>query len=726
MRCLVFAAVSSCLVLADGAQQQAMANPIRKVVTLLQKMQRKVEQEGKEELELYNKFMCYCKTGGGDLTVSIEAAKDKVPAVSSNIEESEAKLAGAKSDLKQAQSDRTAANNAMDQATTLREKEAKEFADLHAEYTTNIAGVVKATTALENGVASSFLQTPAAQTLQRVVSKSDLSESDQEVVASFLSQSNDYAPQSGDIIGILKQMGDTMAETLSDETKSEKSSKESYEGLIEAKKKEVAALTATVESKTKQRGELGVAIVNMKEDLEDTEATLKEDEAFFAGLKKSCATKTAEWEERSKTRAEELVALADTIKVLNDDDSLELFKKTLPSAAMSLLQVDESEASMRREALAVVRSAHKVASPADKTGLQFLVLALSGRASSKTGQAGFNKVITMIDTMVALLGKEQTDDDSKKEYCAAEFDESEDEAKSLKRHISNDESEIATGKELISTLTDEVAALEKGIRALDSSVAEATQQRKEENSEYKALMASDGAAKEVLGFAKNRLNKMYNPKLYKPAPKVELSGEDRIYSSMGGELSTTPAGGIAGTGIDMPALVQVSSHAKHESGAAPPMPPDTWAAYTKKSEEKNGVVAMIDLLISDLEKDMTQAEVDEKNSQEDYEQMMKDSAVKRTTDSKALSQKSSTRADAEASLQDTVAHKKKTTKELVATVKYIGSLHAECDWLLQYFEARKEARAGEVDSLKKAKAVLSGADNSFIQVRSHSFLSRAR
>merc|ERR1719296_624062 len=95
------------------------------------------------------------------------------------------------------------------------------------------------------------------------------------------------------------------------------------------------------------------------------------------------------------------------------------------------------------------------------------------------------------------------------------------------------------------------------------------------------------------------------------------------------------------------------------------------------------------------------------NSQADYETMMKDSAAKRTTDSKALSQKGSAKADTEAALQETTAHLADQNKELMATDKYMASLHAECDWLLQYFDARKEARTGEVDSLKKAKAVLS-------------------
>merc|ERR1712050_96616 len=120
----------------------------------------------------------------------------------------------------------------------------------------------------------------------------------------------------------------------------------------------------------------------------------------------------------------------------------------------------------------------------------------------------------------------------------------------------------------------------------------------------------------------------------------------------------------------------------------------------------------------------TEATTDEKDAQADYEQMMRDSAAKRTTDSKALSSKGAAKADTEAQLQAHSVHRADTAKELMATMKYIASLHAECDWLLQYFDVRKEARAGEVDSLKKAKAVLSGADFSLAQTKAHRFLAR--
>jgi len=709
---------SALLTCALASQEHHALNPIRKVVTLLQTMQKKVEAEGEQELALYNKFMCYCKTGTGDLTGSIGGAETKIPAVSSDIDESQAKLSGAKGDLKQAQTDRTAAKDAIAQATAMREKEAAVFAKYKSDHDANIAAILKAVDALEKGVAGSFLQSPAASILRRVVMKSDLPELDQETVTAFLSQSSEYAPQSGEIIGILKQMGDTMAANLGSSTSDEQAAIKTFEGLVQAKKNEIEALTSTIEAKTKQIGELGVAIVRMQNDLDETQATLAEDKAFLADLSKSCATKTSEWEARSKTRAEELVALADTIKVLNDDDALELFKQTLPSGA-SLLQVT-STASLQLEALGAIRSSVQKATAHDKPGLELLVLALTGKKAAASG--GFDKVIQMIDNMVGILKTEQDDDDHKKEYCAMQFDTSDDKKKALERSVAGEAAAIADAKEAIATLAQEIAALEAGIGALDKAVAEATAQRKDENAEYKALMASDTAAKEVLAFAKNRLNQFYNPKLYKAPPKVELSAGDRVYKSLGNpdDLVTAAApGGIAGTGIAV--LAQVFSH---EHKAAPPPPPATWGAYATKSEENTGVIAMLDLLSKDLEKEMTEATTAEKDAQADYEQLMKDSAAKRTMDSNALAEKGSSKADTEAELQAHESHKAAEGKELMATMAYISSLHAECDWLLQYFDVRKEARAGEVESLKRAKAVLSGADFSLIQTQPQGFLAR--
>merc|ERR1719230_861060 len=342
-----------------------------------------------------------------------------------------------------------------------------------------------------------------------------------------------------------------------------------------------------------------------------------------------------------------------------------------------------------------------------------LVLAMTGKKA--LGRGGFDKVLKMIDEMVEVLSKEQADDDDKKEYCSKQFDTADDEKKALERTLSDEESAIATSKESIATLTEEIAALEAGIKALDKSVAEATAQRKQENSEYKELKASDTAAKELLSIAKNRLNKFYNPKMYKAPPKSELSAEDRLASGISGtEPPTTAPGGIAGTGVT--ALLQLA--ARRQGREAPAPPPATWDAYAKKSEESTGVIEMIDLLVKDLDKEMQEAEVEEKNSQEAYDETIADAKEKRTEDSKSLKNKGASKADLTADLETAKDTLKSTKVEAMVTAKFIGQLHGECDWLLQYFAVRAEARSGEIDALGKAKAVLSGADYSLLQARS--------
>merc|ERR1740122_558351 len=292
--------------------------------------------------------------------------------------------------------------------------------------------------------------------------------------------------------------------------------------------------------------------------------------------------------------------------------------------------------------------------------------------------------------MVQTLKTEQRDDDSKKEYCGSQFDLSDDKKKAQERALADEATAIEHAKDGLDTLAEEISKLKGGISALDKAVAEATAQRKQEHQEYSEMMASDSAAKELLGFAKNRLNKFYNPKLHKPAAKRELSAEGRIFENMGGDIPTTTPGGIAGTGVTV--LAQVRAHVARNI-AAPAPPPETWDAYQKKSGETTGVMAMIDLLIKDMDKEMTEAETSEKDAQADYEALMADSSAKRTADSKSLQEKMSAKADMEGSLEDHKGQKVGAAKELMATMAYIKSLHLECDWLLQYFDVRKEARA---------------------------------
>merc|ERR1719316_1323239 len=382
---------------------------------------------------------------------------------------------------------------------------------------------------------SAFLQTRAASELKKLSITMDLSEADRDVLASFLSNgegdSSEYNPASGEITGILKQMKETMEKDLGEAEAAESTALKDFEALTAAKEKQVATLTKEIESKMMRSGEAGVELANMQEDLSDTQKSLTEDKKFLVDVKTDCKTKEAEKETNDKTRADELLALADTIRLLNDDDALELFKKTLPGAS-ALIQLESTAADAKGRALTFIQEAQRTGK-GNAVNLDLIAMALKGK------KAGFEKIIKLIDDMVVTLKKEQDDDDSKKEYCLSEFDTNEDKKKETERAISDLETKIADTEESIQTLADEIKALQEGIFDLDKQVIKATEQRKEENAAYTDLMASNSAAVEIIGIAKNRMQKFYNPKLYKPPPKRELTEEERITLNMGGTLAPT-------------------------------------------------------------------------------------------------------------------------------------------------------------------------------------------
>jgi uncharacterized protein YoxC/outer membrane murein-binding lipoprotein Lpp len=676
------------------ADNELNANPIRRVVSMLQGMAKKVAAEGEKEKELYEKFNCYCKTGGAELSQSISRSTAKVPQVQSDIEESESQVKQLQQDLKSHQEDRSTAKGAMDSATKQREEENKKFLAASGEYKSYISALAGAIPAIEKGMSGGFLQTKTGALVQQAIaSGTSLTDYDRQLVVSYLSgttsASEGYVPKSGEITGILKNLKDDFDKSLAEVTTEEEGSVKLYEELMAAKTKQVNAMTESIEKKTVRVGDLQVEIANMKNDLTETEAALIADKKFLGDMDKNCAQKAAEYEERQKTRSEEIVAIHETIKILNDDDALELFKKTLPSGG-ALIQMRAG--SEQKRALQFVRKAQQIAPRVPQ--LNFMALALEGK------KVDFSKVLKMIDDMVALLKTEQLDDDSKKEYCELQLDSAEDKVKDLGKRIEDLTTEIEEKEEEVSTLSEEVKDLVDSLKKLDRSVMEATEQRKEENEEFTELMASDNAAKELLGIAKNRLNKFYNPAMYKAPPKRELS-EVQVY------------------GDEPAALVQISQHSQHEIKKDEPEPaPGTWSGgYKKKGEESTGVIGMIDLLVKDLDKEMTEAKTEEKNAQKEYEDTMDDAAKKRAADVKAMAVKEKAKADAEEIKTTDAQTKKVETKEMMATEQYVANLHGECDWLMQNFDLRKQARSDEAENLKQAKAILSGADFSLAQAK---------
>jgi len=650
--------IVSLALFATGAQgvhmtmtSHARANPIRKVVTMLQKIEAKVKEEGEQEAELHEKAMCECKNGIAEYTQSISDGEAKTDQLAASLESGAGALSQLKTDLANHKADREAAKDALAEALGMREKEAAAYGAVKAEAEANMAAVAKAVAAIEKGAAASFLQSDSASVLRDLANSNQamMAESRSEVLA-FLSSNTDESTGS-EITGILKQLGDEMKADLKEATAAEEKAIANYDGLTADKNAEVAELTKAIEDKITRVGETGVAIADMKNDAKDTADKLVEDKKFLVDLTAECSKKEKEWDAVKKERQAELLALADTIKMLNDDDALELFKKTLPSAASSFLQLTVSASAQKARALSVLHAAMKAGKPTRHMDL--IALVLHGKS------VDMSKVIKMIDEMVAVMDTEQSDDDEKKTYCNKELDSAEDKVKGFMLQIKDADAAVKDAKETIATLEAEIVALTGGLLMLDKSVTEATEQRKKENAAFKVVKAGNAAAAKLIGMAKDRLSEFY-----------------------GLQVTATPT-----------AFLQA-----------------TQQTTVYKSKEAGGVIGMMDALAAELEKETAVATANENDAQGDYEKFIADSKTMRADNSAILEDKGAAKADAEGALgghQDVVEG---AFGKLKGSNDQLKAIHKDCDWLLANYDARKEARADEVDALGKAKAVLSGAD----------------
>merc|ERR1719424_2765572 len=461
-----------------------------------------------------------------------------------------------------------------------------------------------------------------------------------------------------------------MIKDLADATAAETAGIASYEGSMEAKKREVNAGTKAIENKIVKNGELAVKLAQMKNDLEDTQESLASNTKMLADNDKNCKIKSDEWAVTTKTRGEELVAIAETINILHNDDSRDMFHNTLPKAAASSFMQLSSHASYKALNARALKFISKARETSKEPGLDFISLCMRGN------KIGFSKVIKMIDEMTVGLKKEQEDDDTKKEWCVKQFDVLDDKKKGLENKLSDIETSMAEKKDAIDTLVAEIAALKDSNNKVDQQVVEAGTQRKSEHVVFTSLMANNGATKDVLKFAINRLNQFYNPKL---ATKMK----------------NPQAGAMVQTGV----------------------------AQTSTSPSA-GIIEMINQLVRDLVNEMTLAGANEENSQKDYQRLMQDSADKKKKSLKSIADKDEGKAAQEAELQQSKDDKASGSKTLSTVKQSIVALHQDCDWLLQYYGVRKNARSNEIDAMGKAKDVLNGADYSLLQISSSRSLLR--
>jgi len=405
-------------------------------------------------------------------------------------------------------------------------------------------------------------------------------------------------------------------------------------------------------------------------------------------------------------RAEEISAISQAIKVLNDDDALDLFKKTLSlsqtSSQMGFIQKTSQSTNVLR-ARGMLSALMKKGSP-HRAELALIEMSMKSRA------VDFSKIMAMIDGMAKVLGEEQKDDDATKSYCDKELTKSLQDKKDSEEAIATSEAAIEEMTDESATLGDEIKRLGKEIKALDKAVAEATEQRKEEHGEFITFQTENNAALQLIEKAKNKLFKFYRPNQYKEAPKRELTEEEKILAASGRSdmIATAAPELIAGT--TQTAMTQLYAQLDQFTAAAPPPPPATWDAYQKKDGKSNGVIALMDMLLKELQDGIVEAENEEKTSQKDYERLMSESQASRESMSEGITSKEVAKADLDSKIEAT--KEKKTSEEaLLGNVKQtLAQLHADCDFLMENYDLRKAARSNEIEGLANAKSVLSGAN----------------
>merc|ERR1719207_327384 len=502
----------------------------------------------------------------------------------------------------------------------------------------------------------------------------------------FLEENGDYAPASGQIVGILKGMKDDMEAELKEAIATEEKSIAGFGELKASKESEIELATEAIESKTARSGEVAVSVVQTKDSLQDTKEELADTEKFAAQLATECASKEKEWAERCKIRAEEVKAISEAVSILNDDDALDVFKKARPSALvqeqLGFLQKSNSVASKAKKAQAVLAGAAK---KVNSNQLNLLLFTLNSKLqmSARGKTQDLSGVIKMIDDMVVLLGKDQSDDDKSKTFCEDELEKTEDEDKAAKEKKAVTEAKIAELTDAVSALGEDIEALKAEVVATDKSVAQATEMRKEEHEDFLEATQLNEAAVALVKKAQQRLQKFYNPTLYKAPPKTEMNMEEKI--------------------IDAGTFVQIKAHDEDDSD-------ETFSSQYKKSEKSAGVIGLMDMMVKEIETDMKDAAYEEKTSQSDYAKLMSESEETRAASSKAIVTKTASKATLEGKLDAAKDAHAAVSTDLDLIAATLGDLHMQCDFLLQNYDLRKEARTNEVESLKTAKAILSGAN----------------
>jgi len=687
---------------------ETSANPIRRIVTLLQDMQKEVQADGEKEEELYKAFMCYCKKNVGQLGADTEAATEAISSNNAAEEEKKGQKKQLEEELAGHKQDRKEAQDTLKAETERRAKEKAEYDAASGDTKKYIDGTTKAKAALERGKSgkmprdpNAFLQSKEASLLKTLVQMAKIDAADQQTVLAFLQ--GDYHTVGGEIIGILDNMLDEFKKSLGGLVEAEETAVKTFNELKAAKLSEIELATKSIEGKQETKGRLAVEIVQHAAAAQTANKELEDAQNFAANLKQTCADKTADWDARSKARADELSAIQDAIDVLNDDDALDIFKAAVkkPEAEKASFLQTRRSTNNKARAINLLNNLHS------KNPTISLMASTTAQKLKEGTSVDFSKIVIMIDDMIKLLKAEQKSDENTQTWCNEELRKNAAETKETKTNIASLNSQVEALEAAIAEHKETIEKKNKEVADLDTSVAEATELRKKENEEFNALIALNNSAVQLIEKAKNKLNRFYNPGQYKAPEERELTEEERLLEGAGQDV------GDKGTGEQIAGTSQGVSFLQTRSQVdAPELPPapETYGEHKSKGQKSNSVIALLSLMQNDLKKETQAAEHGEKTAQRDYEGLVADAAKQRAECEQTVADSQGAIAEAEESRNAASTDQTSQETRLAELVQTNENLHKECDFILEHFDERREARTMEIDGLVTAKSVLSGAD----------------
>mmetsp|Transcript_75730 Transcript_75730/g.239481 ORF Transcript_75730/g.239481 Transcript_75730/m.239481 type:complete len:707 (+) Transcript_75730:93-2213(+) len=676
----------------------AESRPIRKVITLLEEMKAQVEKDASADETAYDKYMCWCETNEKEKTAAIETAGQRIEDLSSFIEESTAKAGELKTAIGGLAEDISADKDALATATSVREKEKEDFVAEEADLKESLSLLSEAITVLEKvqllqkrsgsareaqSAAVALIQVHDALAAKRGGGFRNIMQQDLfdllgsikeaakkvasgEAVLGALQVDQPSAPllgnaagaksynsRSGSILGMLGGMKDNMAKDLATAQKEDLGAEVSFQKLRGAKLAEIKTASEQKKTKEAQLADNLDKTAKATEDKESTEAALAADQTFLGNMRETCAAEDKEYKERVAVRSEEIRALGEALKILTEDDARELYAKT-----MSFVQVSASGRTVAQDQ--AMRRIAEVARRHRSWGLAGLAVRMRLDA--------FTKVKEAMNKMLAELEKQQQDEYEKSELCKKQIDETEDsitEGEHLKEDLGEKHKALSNTLE---TLEAEIESLKSDVKDMEVSLKQAGEERKAQNVVFQTSISDQRATINILDKALARLQAFY-------------------------AFSQTSARGLR----------------RQEPGAAVPPPPPSPKAY-QKSAGAGGVLQVLAKVIKDAEIAEQEIARSEQKAQEDYAAFVKDATASIEADRAAIKQKTKQVAEASAEKSETEEAQLANGEDLAKQNDLLKAHHLECDFVLKYFDVRQKARAEEMDSIKDAKAILSGAD----------------